>query len=263
MLSVAAARAGTQEPFESASLPAYSVADAAAPEVTEANLLASERLWPYQAALVSPHAEAGSTRAIPAGALGVVIRVEADDRVRLDFGRDGLVTLSARETDLVARANAIRNGTAAKTAPNLTYAIAPRLLDATAETPRRVRLEDSFERAGFLCVFANPDAPSFPRLAGLLEPFAGRGGVLPVLFPQGEHPDVALLAQLRAAGWKGAFALDHLSESYTRTLIDGAIDEPRAALFSAEGRLVWSGALGSALPPELERAWTQEFPARP
>jgi hypothetical protein len=104
---------------------------------------------------------------------------------------------------------------------------------------------------------------SFPRLAGELAPWAGRGGVMLVLFPQGEHPDVTLLPQLRAAGWKGAFALDHMSEAYTRTLVDGAIDEPRVALLSAEGRLVWTGAFGSSRPPELERAWAETFPARP
>ena len=262
-LAAASSVAGTQEPSVANSLPAYSVADAAAPEVAEANLVASERFWPYQAALTRPFTPAGAAREIPAGSLGVVIRVEANAHVRIDFGRDGIATPPVDATDLLARANAIRSGAATKTAPNFTYAIAPRLLDAESETPRRVRLESSFESAGFLCLFANPDEVSFPKLAGLLAPLAGRGGVRLVLFPHGAHPDVALLPKLRAAGWRGAFALDHLSEAYTRTLIDGEIEAPTLALYSAEGREIWSGAFLGAIPNDLERAWAEAFPAKP
>jgi hypothetical protein len=261
-LLAASAGAGTQELHGSASLPAYEVADRTAAEVTPANLLASERFWPYQAALVGSYTPAGAARAIPTGATGVVIRVERDTRVRIDFGRDGLVTLPVQATDLLRRANEIRTGSAAKTAPNLTYAITPRLLDGEAEVIRRVRLENSFALTGFLCLFADPNAVSFPKLAGLLAPFAGRGGVQPVLFAQGEHPDIALARKLNAAGWKGAFALDHMSEAYTRTLVDGALDAPTLALYSAEGRVIWSGPILGAIPPELEVAWAQAFPAQ-
>jgi hypothetical protein len=257
-LFTAPVRAGTLDPEGAQELPAYSVADPGAPEVTEANLLASERFWPYQAALLSSGAPTGAKHALAAGALGVVIRAEAGARVRLDFGRDGLVTLPVRDTDLLGRANAIRSGVVTKTAPNLTFAIAPRLLDAEAEAPRRVRLEASMERSGFLCLFADPSAPGFARLAASLAPLGGRG-VLPVLFPQGEHPDAALLPKLRAAGWRGAFALDHMSEAYTRTLLDDGAHLPLLALYSAEGRELWSGAVGAAIPPELERALADGF----
>jgi hypothetical protein len=150
-----------------------------------------------------------------------------------------------------------------KSAPNLTYAITPRLLDGEAEVIRRVRLEDSFGYTGFLCLFADPNAVSFPKLAGLLAPLSGRDGVLPVLFAQGEHPDILLARKLNAGGWKGAFALDHMSEAYTRTLVDGPIEGPMLALYSAEGRVIWSGAFLGAIPPELERAWAEAFPAMP
>jgi hypothetical protein len=258
-LAAISAHAGTQEQTAN-NLPADTVADPESVVVTEANLLASERFWPYQAALAEPTSLPGAVRPLPAGSLGVVIRVLPGARVRIDFGRDGLATLPVRATDLLARANVIRTGAATKTAPNLTFALAPRLLDAGAEVPRRVRLEESFELEGFLCLFANPDEVDFPKIASLVAPLSGRGGVLPVLFAQGAHPDVALLAKLHAAGWKGAFALDHMSEAYTRTLVDDPIDAPRLALYSAEGREIWSGDFRGVLPPELESAWARELP---
>lgn len=260
LLVSASATAGTQDPEPARDLPAYVVRDDAAPEVTLANLIASERFWPYQAALVRPWTPPASARAIPAGTLGVVIRALPGARVRIDFGRDGLFTLPVVETDLLRRANEIRTGALAKTAPNLTYAIAPRLLDAESESPRRVRLEHSFDDAGQLCLFADPSDARFPRFAAALAPLAGRSGVSLVLFPQGEHPDIALHPKLREAGWRGAFALDHLSEAYTRTLVDGPIDTPRLALFSAEGRMLWTGPFDGAIPPALERAYAEGFP---
>jgi hypothetical protein len=125
-----------------------------------------------------------------------------------------------------------------------------------------VRLEDSFERTRFLCLFADPGAPGFARLAASLAPLADRGGVLPVLFAQGEHPDAALLQRLRAAGWRGAFALDHTSEAYTRTLLDDEAPLPQLALYSAEGRELFSGAIEDAVPPGLERALAEGFSAQ-
>jgi hypothetical protein len=245
-----------------ANLPAWRVADADASAVTEANLLASERFWPYQASLSGGVKLPGSTRELPPGTLGVVIRIEPGARVRIDFGRDGLATLPVAATDVVARANAVRTGAAEKTAPNLTYAIAPRLLDARADAMRRVRLEDSFTRRAFLCVFANPDDASLRKLASWIAARTTSGDVLPVLFAQGQHPDGELHERLRAAGWNGAFAMNHLAEAYAGTLVDEELSAPRIALFSAEGRELWSGEFHRELPAELERALAEPLTAR-
>ncbi len=245
------------------SLPAYTVADASAPVVTQANLVESERFWPYQVALTKPSPPTHSSATeLPAGSLGVLIRVEVAHQARLDFGRDGLITVPVSATDLIARANAIRTGATVKTAANFAFAIGPRLVDADSEAPVRLEFAKSMDRAGFLCFFTDPTAPSFPKLAGALAPLAGRDGVLAVLFPQGEHVDSALHTQLRAAGWKGAFVVNHLSEAYTRTLIDSAIKAPTLALYSAEGRVLWTGVFDGTFEPEFERAWAEAFATR-
>jgi len=253
------ARAGTQEIQSTDSLPTHSIADASAPIVSESNLIESERFWPYQVALVSEQPRSDGRGTLPVGALGVLIRVEADARARVDFGRDGIVTTPVRATDLIARANEIRVGKISKAAPNLAYAIGPRLLDARADVPLRIPLAKTMASGGFLAVFIDPQTPSFTKLVTMLAPLADKDGVQAVLFPLGAYPDDKILPTLRKAGWKSAYLLDHLSESYTRTLIDGEIKGPELALYSAEGRTLWAGEFDGELSPELSLAWKLAF----
>ena len=106
-----------------AALPAsLRAADGAYPAaVTEQNLLASERYWPYHVALTKPF------QALRPGTTGVLIRVESSSVARIDFGRDGLFEVPVAATDLVARANRVQRGELAKRAPNFVFALGPRL----------------------------------------------------------------------------------------------------------------------------------------
>jgi len=260
-LAARVANAGSHDVGAAArTLPPHVVEDATAAWVSEANLLPSERFWPYQVELTEPFVVSRAERTIPTGTRGILIRVEASGAARVDFGRDGLFTVPVKSTDLLQRANAIRVGAAKKTAPNLTYAIAPRLIDAGSELGAPLPFEKSIDRAGFLCFFADPLAASFPHSASLLAPLSNRGGVLSVLFAQGREG--LTHEQLRAAGWKGAYVVDPLAAPYTKTLIDGEVTVPTLALYTAEGRLLWQGELDGTLPPELTRAWEKAFPAK-
>jgi len=263
MLVVASAsarvHAGTREIQPSDSLPPYSISDPNSPVVSEASLLESERFWPYQVALTSAQPSFDGRGPLAVGSLGVLIRVEPGYRARIDFGRDGLVTLPVHQTDLIARANDVRTGKTAKAAPNLAFAIGPRLLDAKGEVPTRIPFASSIDRAGFVALFVDPATPSFTKLAGALAPLATKDGVLSVLFPQGAYPDDKILPRLRAAGWQGAYVMDHLSEAYTHTLIDGDVTVSTLALYSAEGRTLWSGEFTGDLSPEFWLAWKRAF----
>jgi hypothetical protein len=237
-------------------LPAHVVADPSAETVTHANALASERFWPYQVKLSQGWSAPSGPHLAP-GTTGVLIRVEPAGNLRVDFGRDGLHTLPLGFTDFLARANNVRLGADTKVAPNLTYAIAPRLIDAQSELPRRLPFEQSFETTGYLAVFARTEGPSLEALAQSLAPvIAPHPHVRLVLFPDGNVPDPELHARLHGAGWAGAFLMDHLAEAYARTLVDD--EEIAVALFSAEGRTLWTsgrtddaGGLGAALAREL------------
>jgi hypothetical protein len=226
-------------------IPDYDVHDASAPAVTQENLLRSERFWPYQTALTRPW------KLLPAGSLGVLIRVEPGDKARVDFGRDGLQELPVGATDLVERSNAIRLGKADKEAPNFVYALAPRLLDPTTE--KIYPFEETAKNRVFLCVFADPWRKEFGPLVSELEALR-RPGMLLMLFPQGQRPDREVKGQLLAMKWTWPFVFDHLAEPYTRTLLSPQTQLPAVMLQTAEGRVLLETRWSSAVVREIDAA---------
>jgi hypothetical protein len=230
--SLNAEEAGPQE------LPPYEVADSRAARITAANLLANDRFWPYQVALVEPWRPDSRQDPLPTQIAGVLIRVEASGAARIDFGRDGLHTVPLEATDLLARANAVRLGEAEKTAPNLVLDVAPRLLDAGGEMLRPFGVRPALEYPRFLCVFADPSAADFEGLATALAPLHDRSDVLTVLFPLGSHPDATLRERLRALAWPVPFLQDHLAEPYAAALLTDGTDTPALMLLTNEGRVL-------------------------
>jgi hypothetical protein len=234
------------------SIPEYHVADPSAPAVTERNLAASERFWPYQAALTRP------VDSLPAGSLGVLIRIERSGPARLDFGRDGLREVPISATDLVERSNAIRLGKAEKLAPNFLLAIGPRLLDSTDPVVRAFPFKDAAASHLFLCVFADPWRREFGALVTALAPFRDRAGVQTILFPQSHRPDSQVSGQLRAMGWTPPFVYAHLSEPYTHSLLDAHTALPAVLLQTGDGAVLlesrWSTDVAAKLDAALNAA---------
>jgi hypothetical protein len=239
--------------------PLHRAEDPAAPAVSEQNLLASERFWPYQVALTRAWQASGREQPLAEGSQGVLIRVEANGRARVDFGREGLHEVPVGETDLVERANQVRRGELHKLAPNLVLAIGPRLLDSGSTPPLPLGMARASEPVGFLCVFADPRAASFAELAAALAPLGERHGVAAVLFPQGEHPDLEVAERLRALGWTVPFVYDGLAEAYTRTLVSGGAPLPVVLVATREGRLLFEGAWGDGVVAKLSAALEEGF----
>lgn len=244
-------------------LPVHRAEDADAPVVSEGNLLASERFWPYQTELTRSWQPPGRGQPLAAGTLGVLIRVEASGLARIDFGRDGLYAVPIGETDLLDRANRVRRGELHKMAPNLVLAIGPRLLDPAWSPPRPLNLSAVSASAGFLCVFADPGAGSFADLAATLAPLRGSHGVETILFPQGEYSDADLGEQLRLLGWTVPFVSDHLAEAYTRSLLSDGGALPAVLLQSREGRLLFQGRGTADVVAELRAALDEAFGGPP
>lgn len=210
--------------------------------INEESLLSSERFWPYQ---VTSNRD---------GAVGVLIRVEDGGIARIDFGRDGLRELRVFDTDLLDRANRIRNGEVEKTTPNFLLAIGPRLADPSGPAVGEFRLEAAADKPGFVCVFADPGAPSFAEIAKAFAPFAERHDATTFLFPQGEVSNVDMGERLRQLGWTVPFVWDHLSEPYTRTLLPLGLVPPAVMVVTNEGRLLLAAPWGDAVTPELTAA---------
>jgi len=238
------------------------VAEPAAAGVTPENILANERFWPYQVALVTPWKPPGRGSALEPDQLGVLIRVETSKRARIDFGRDGVHEIPIVETDLVARTERVRRGELEKVAPNFVWAIGARLLDSTSPVLVPLSLQRVAAHRAFLCVFADPRAEGFPVLARALAPLRERDGVATILFPQGDHPDAQVLERLRALGWTIPFVHDHLSESYARSLLEDGTPTPYVLLQTDEGRLLFQRSFDAATLAELERVIDATFADR-
>lgn len=227
--------------------------------LTAADLTTSERFWPYRVALVEAWQPEGGVKPLRAGTSGVLIRVEATGLARIDFAKAGKYAVPVEKTDLLANANRIRRGELEKAEPNFIHAIAPRLVDSAAATMVALGPEATAPRPGFLCVFADPDAPGFEALAAALAPLRDRHGVMTLLFAQGAHPDARTRDRLRALEWTVPFVYDFLSEPYTTTLLAGGTPMPALLLQTSEGRLVFQGPATPEVVPALTTALDQAF----
>jgi hypothetical protein len=250
-------------PLRSGPLSGYLATDPDAPAVTEENLLESERFWPYRVTLTAPFHPPGRERPLPVDLRGILVRVEEPgDVMRVDFTRDGRWRVPVGVTDVVERANRVRTGELSKIAPNFVHAIAPRLVDAEAGQLRYYDFEATFERPGFLAVFADPRTTGFAELARSLAPLRDRHGVLTVLFPQGRHPDARTKERLHELGWPVPFLLDQVSEGYTRSRLEEGTPLPAVMLQTPEGRVVYQSSWTPQVVQELTRALDAEFGAK-
>lgn len=256
-----APRSRAESVLDSGDLPEYRVEDPDAAIVTEANLLASERFWPYQVGLTRVVRPEGRAEPLALGTTGVLIRVGEDAVARVDFGRDGLYELPAAATDVVERANRIRRGELEKMAPNHVLAMGTRLVDASADPPRGHSFRTVVERRGFVSVFADPAAPGFAELAKALAPLRERSDVLVMLYPQGGHEDSAVYERLRALDWRVPFVHAHLTAPYTRTQLPDELHPPAVLVQTPEGRLLFQRTWGPGIAEELLAAVDAAFPA--
>jgi hypothetical protein len=260
VMSALLASAEARAQLDGGELPTHRVADASAAPVTPANLLASERFWPYQVALARPWRPPGHAEPLAPGIAGVLIRVEDAGVARIDFGRDGLYRVPVEVTDLIERANRIRLGELEKLAPNFVLDVGPRLADSAPDSLRPFGLRAALERDSFLCVFADPSAPGFAELAGAMAKLRERAGLLTILFAQGAHPDARLRELLRSLDWPVPFVLDHLAEPYTRSLLGEGTALPAVLLVTKEGRVRFQGSWAPDVLPALETALDRPAP---
>ncbi|MCR9094206.1 MAG: hypothetical protein NXI30_08315 [bacterium] len=229
----------------------YHAEDEAAPVVTLQNLPRSERFWPHQIQLTTDWKPEGWEGDFGWG-MGVVIEVDDQSRIRVDFSRFGKHWIPAEVTDVVARANQIRTGESVKFKPNLVLALGNRLLDPTGRTLAESSV-DLLAQNAFVLVFADPRDEGFPDLVASLSPLFGRERFHCVLLPQGGHPDFHVWKAVHDAGWKGSFLLDRFSPAYTEGFLESGTALPRVEVRSPEGRRVWQGGAGDVA--EIEGAF--------
>jgi len=254
-------------PLAAQEVPVHDASDPGAPEVTLANVLENDRFWPYRVALLEPTTPPGASRPIRAGLSGVLVEVNSAKRVRIDFGRDGILEVPIEETNLVAESNRVRLGELDKLAPNLIAALGPRLVESGAPGLRQLDFAQIGPRDQVILVFADPTTPQFAPLAKSLAPYQARNELLTILVPQGNHSDAEVRRSLRERGWTVPFVYRHLAPGYTKSLVDEGIELPAVRLSSAEGRTLfdraWGEEAGARLGELLESTYGPQAPHTP
>jgi hypothetical protein len=230
------------------SIAALRIGDAADDRVDLDNLYANEAYWPYQIQLTREWKPAGREGDFAWG-LGVLLRVDPDQRLRVDFGHHGKHWVPAEATDVLARANALREGATRKLGPNLVTAIGNRLLDPSGETLRPVTTDLKAQWA-FLLAIADPADPGFGDLARALEGPAIREGLTVVLVSPVDYGDFKLYRVCYDQRWPGAFLRDRFGPAYAEGALEVGEEPPRLQLLTPEGRLLWTApATPAAIEP--------------
>ncbi|MGH0032082.1 MAG: hypothetical protein ACQGVC_20010 [Myxococcota bacterium] len=243
------ARAVTEE-----NLAPYVSAEPDAPPVTAANLLENDRFWPFHVRPVVDWTPPGADAPLykrPA----VLVRVNADGTVRLDFGRHGKYELPIEATDVVERANQVRTGEIDKMAPNLVLTLGNKLLDTSRDDlvgNHFVGRDTTLDL--FLCVFADPMSEEFPAVADTLRRFGGRTDLLIIVFPQTDAKDSAVRHRLRAIDWKVPFVLDRFTKAYKRSIAGAESALPHVMLLTPDGRVVTGGGADAELAARVDAA---------
>lgn len=233
--------------------------NAASGRVTVETLHENERFWPYRIQLVEPWRPVGFEGRFGWG-VGVLVRVEPDGSLRVDFAEHGVHRVPAGATDVIEKANRIRTGELEKSLPNLVVWLSGRLLDPTKTPIRPLEKLKIDGAARFLLVFADPAAPDFSKLAKDVGDVRARPGLVKLLLPQGDRRDGGVANLCRAADWRDAFLLDRFTPAYTRSLLDADLALPAVMLISAEGRRIhaasWSPGLGANIEAVLTASGT-------
>lgn len=232
---------------------------AASQKIDATNLYHHESHWPTHVRLTGPIPRGEGQADVPAGRVGVLVRVEPDGQVRLDLGRDGRHVVPIERTDVLEGANAAARGASYKLGPNLTLAIASKLVDPSKPGPATFPYRAQKDLRGALCVFADPNDEDFEALARSLAPLHRREGVTMVLFPETDQADRVTADRLRALDWTIPFVFNAHAESLRRSFVAESSELPWVQLMTNEGRLIAEGPFDPALRARLEQAIDANF----
>lgn len=210
--------------------------------------------WPPKAGLTEPFTPPGTDHELPAGREGVLIRLEPGDppTVLLDFGRHGLATLRAEQTDLLERAAQIRSGEKEKEFPNWSMMLGRGFVDAS-KGGNKVSLRDLLAYDHFLFIYLHDLETSAAELKTFLEESEAaleKSATLPVIFPVKDRIGMTeYVEKLQAADLDLVFMLPYLSDPYAASMHHSLEEPPYAVFTDTEGKSLYE--------PSEDKDWTE------
>ncbi len=205
--------------------------------ITAENLPLRDDYWPQKVHLTKSWAPESGEAVRP---IGVLVRVESPELARIDFGHQGIHEVPIGVTDLVERANELREQGPGSKIGNVTRMIGGALGDPRSEVwqpyPRS-------EVAGqdFLLVAAPLDAALLREMAEPLARVDAMNGVRVIYMAQGDTTTEEILRVLHEIGWTTPF----LRQRFVRAATDGYLGEeltlPWLGLLTPNGRVLHQG----------------------
>lgn len=222
----------------------------AAPSLTDSAVYDNSALWPQRAALTADFdtIDSDASRTIPSGREAVLIRLEPGEPIHalLDFGRLGLHSVPLAQTDVLTRAEKIKNGDEEKEIPNWTMMIGrgfSKLNHGTGQGGSSVPLSDLEGIKRFLIVYLDSDVEAMQATGELLDQYAEifeANSILPVIFGIGRFPTIGEAPYMRTLRENGLepyiFIVPHVSAPYARSMAHGISKGPGIILVDTEGK---------------------------
>jgi hypothetical protein len=213
--------------------------------INAGNIHREDTDWHHIAVLVRDWQPAGEARPLPARTQGVLVRVEEGGTARIDFGRHGKHWVPVEATDIIERANRVRDGKLSKIGGVFTLGISNRLVDSRFEKPGPLPSAQIKSADAILCIFADPRDPGFASLARDLMPLEGDLGIRTLFVPQGVGRDDMdlVMSILQHTEWRVPFTYPGAAADYTELLLDSAPVNPHGLLVTPDGRVLYRSDL--------------------
>jgi hypothetical protein len=208
-----------------------------------ADLYREDAYWPTRVWLEAPLLGDGDAVVVPPRRMGVVIFLEPNGDVRIDFGRYGAHTVPIEQTNFVAESARVRAGEATKTFPNLLGMLMNRVVDAGSDSLATKQLVAEDIRGGpILLVFADAKTADVEALTAFASKVAeGAHRVSTFFLPITEELDGDVLSDLRAGGWTDPFVMTPMADAYVTAMLEPGTPRPFARLCTDEGRILAQG----------------------
>lgn len=164
--------------------------------------------------------EAGSSVILKKGLRAVLVRVEVDKGLLLDFGRDGIHYVSPESTDFLESVNRFASGKEKKLQGNMAGLIAQRLIQPLENTvPIPLRFDRVLWAEYFLIVYTDKPAEELAYMGALGKQYQQKledRKVLVMMIPQYRFRDSELAQLLFEHNIEVPFMRSFLAEPYSK-----------------------------------------------
>lgn len=208
------------------------------------------RHWPHKVTITDPQklttVDGLNSEKVRKGRNVVVLRVETNEVLAVDFGDLGTHRIPVEATDLREKMMSSEELKQSKSFPNMFTMIGPRLIDANQEQPLPARADRISSAHYYLMIYVEVGSTDFEALSAVFDQHpkvreeAGVGQQLLPIFVQQDNPNVIDFQKtLKDAGLAYLFFIDFLARPFTKSLYHEPTVFPYIVLTDANGKILY------------------------